>query len=171
MLSRRKKAAASGDCRPRVERSEIEALVRAELVKEGVSASSAKTLKYQNLTALDVDDDGVAELVGSFWADTSATSRGLLFFIADKTDGGKYALGFSEFRDTKQADVMSGDIKDVDSGVYHERLLDVFDYDDDGVAEVFTYVQSFEGAGFNAYRREGGKWVLAFEGSNYHCGY
>jgi hypothetical protein len=153
------------------ERSEIEALVRAEMVKEGVSATLAKTLKYQNLTAVDVDSDGVAELVGSFWVDSSATSRALLFFIADKSEGGKYAFGFSEFQNMKQEDVMSGEISAVDSGVYHERLLDVFDYDDDGVAEVFTYIQSFEGAGFNAYRREGGKWVLAFEGSNYHCGY
>ena len=153
------------------ERSEIEVLVRAELIKEGVPSIAAKTLKYQNLTAVDVDSDGVAEFVGTFWADTSKTSRALLFFIADKNTDGKYSFGFREFQNVKQEDVMSGDIMTVDEGVYHERLLDFFDYDNDGVAEVFTYTQSFEGAGFNAYRREGGKWVATFDGSNYHCGY
>ena len=66
---------------------------------------------------------------------------------------------------------MSGDIKNVDEGVYHELLLDAFDYDGDGTSNVFTYVQSFEGAGFNVYNKSGGKWIKAFEGSNYHCGY
>lgn len=153
------------------ERTEIEALVRVELAKQNVPSASAKALKYHNLTAVDVDSDGVTELVGTFWVDTSSTSRALLFFIADRNSEGKYSFGFSEFRDMKQEDVMSGEISAVDTGVYHERLLDVFDYDNDGVAEVFTYVQSFEGAGFNSYRREDGKWVLSFEGSNYHCGY
>ncbi len=154
-----------------VERSEIEALVRAELINQKVPSSAAKNLKYQNLTALDVDSDGKVEMVGSFWVDTSATSRALLFFIADKSSGEKYSIGYAKFNNIEQKDVMSQDIKDVDGGVYHERLLDVFDFDDDGVAEVFTYVRSFEGAGFNAYRRENGKWASIFEGSNYHCAY
>ena len=153
------------------ERSDVEALVRAEMLGQKVSAAAIKTLKYQNLTAVDADGDGTAELVGSYWADTSPTSRALLFFIADKNDAGKYSFGYSEFQDLKKGDIMSGDVKDVDAGIYHERLLDLFDYDNDGVAEIFTYSQSFEGAGFNIYRREDGKWVKAFEGSNYHSAY
>ncbi len=153
------------------ERIEIEALVRSEFLKQKVDSSAAKVLKYQNLTAVDVDSDGIAEMIGSFWIDNSPTSRALLFFIADKNADGKYSFGYSKFENIEKADVMSGEISSVDEGVYHERLLDIFDYDNDGVAEVFTYVQSFEGAGFNAYRREGGKWVVSFEGSNYHCGY
>ncbi len=153
------------------ERAEIESLVRAELTNQKVAAGNLKNLRYHNLTALDADNDKKAELVGSFWVETGATERALLFFIAEKNANGKYEFGFSEFRIIKQEEVMSGEIKSVDEGVYHELLLDVFDYDDDGVSEVFTYIQSFEGAGFNAYKRENGKWVMAFEGSNYHCGY
>ena len=153
------------------ERTEIEALVRSVFLKQKVDSSAAKVLKYRNLTAVDVDSDGIAEMIGSFWIDNSPTSRALLFFIADKNADGKYSFGYSKFENIEKADVMSGEISSVDEGVYHERLLDIFDYDNDGVAEVFTYVQSFEGAGFNAYRREGGKWVVSFEGSNYHCGY
>jgi hypothetical protein len=153
------------------ERAEIESLVRGEFAKQKVSSDAVKNMKYHNLTALDIDGDGVVEMVGSFWSETAPTERGLLFFIADKNKNGKYSFGFSEYKTVKQDDVMSGEIKDLDSGIYHELLLDVFDYDADGAGEIFTYVQSFEGAGFNAYRRAGGKWTKTFEGSNYHCGY
>ena len=95
----------------------------------------------------------------------------MLFFIADRNADGKYAFGYSEFETFKQDDVMSGDIKALDNGIYHELLLDVFDYDGDGTGEVFTYVQAFEGVGFNAYRRAGGKWTRTFEGTNYHCAF
>jgi hypothetical protein len=153
------------------ERTEIESLVRAEFTKQKVAASAIKNLQYHNLTALDVDNDKKADFVGSFWVDTSKTERALLFFIAEKNASGKYAFGYSEFRIVKQADVMSGEIKSVDEGVYHELLLDAFDYDNDGVSEIFTYIQSFEGAGFYAYKRENGAWKRSFEGANYHCGY
>lgn len=153
------------------ERASIETLVRAEFTKQKVKATALKNLKYQNLTALDVDRDGNIELVGSFWVETSKTTRALLFFIADKNSSGKYSLNYNEFRIIKEADVMSGEIKHVDEGIYNELLLDLFDYDGDDVSEIFTYVQSFEGSGFNVYKREKGRWAKSFEGSNYHCGY
>lgn len=151
------------------ERKEIETLVREEFVKNSVSGKTTNDLKYQNLTALDVDGDGKAEMVGTFWAEPSNDERALLFFIADKKGSGKYALNYSEFRTVKKDEVMSGDLKDLDGGTYHELLLDVFDYDGDGTSEVFTYTPSFEGAGFNAYKRANGKWTRSFEYSNYHC--
>ncbi len=150
------------------ERSAAEALVRAEFTKQKVGA---KNLKYHNLTALDLNSDGVAELVGSFWVEPSATERAALFFIAAKGADGKYSFGYSDYKTFKNDEVMSGDVKDTDTGIYHELLLDVLDVDGDGKAEVFTYVQAFEGAGFNAYTEKDGKWERIFEGSNYHCGY
>lgn len=153
------------------ERKEIETLVREEFVKNNVSGKATNDLKYQNLTALDVDGDGKAEMVGTFWVEPSNDERNLLFFIADKKANGKYAFGYSEFRTVKKDEVMSGDLKDLDGGVYHERLLDSFDYDADGTNEIFTYTQSFEGAGFSSYKREKGKWTRSYEYSNYHCGY
>lgn len=155
----------------RAERAEAERLVRAELQKQGNSAAVVKALKYHNLTALDVDGDGKIELVGSFWVEPNAKTRNTLFFIADKANDGKYAIGFGKYNSITEENVMSGEIATVDGGVYHELLLDLFDIDGDGVSEVFTYVQSFEGAGFNVYMRSEGKWNNVFEGSNYHCGY
>lgn len=150
------------------ERNEIEGLVRAEFTKQKLTPG---TLRYHNLTALDVDNDGKAEMVGSYWVEIDKLTRAMLFFIAGKGSNGKYAFGHHEYRTVDQAGVMSGDIKNVDEGVYHELLLDVFDSNGDGTAEVFTYVQSFEGSGFNVYGRSGGKWTMVFDGSNYHCGY
>lgn len=153
------------------ERAEIETLVRETFSKNSISAEVAKVLKYHNLTALDVNNDGQAEMVGSFWVEPSATEREVLFFIAELGADKKYRFGYSESRRIKQEETMSEDIKDVDSGVYHERLLDVFDVDGDGDSEIFSYVMSFEGAGFNVYKRKGDAWIKHFEGSNYHCGY
>ena len=154
------------------ERAEIESLVRAEFLKQSVAASAVKNLKYLNLTALDVDNDKRAEMVGTFWVETAPTTRALLFFIADKGANGKYAFGYSEFKTVKQEELMSGsEIKMIDDGIYHERLLDALEYDGDNSAEIFTYTESFEGSSFYAYSRRDGKWVKAFEGSNYHCAF
>ncbi len=153
------------------ERAEAETLVRAEFAKQNIAAGVLKNLKYHNLTALDVDNDKKPELVGSFWVETAPTERALLFFIADKTASGKYAMGISEYQAVKQADVMSEDITSVDGGVYHEMLLDALEYNGDTTAEIFTYIQSFEGGSFNAYSRQDGKWSRVFEGSNYHCAF
>ncbi len=150
------------------ERAEMDKLAVAEFAKNKVSG---KKLEYHNLTALDIDNDKTPEFVGTYWVATSATERAMLFFIADKVRDGKYSLGYSEFETVAQDGVMSGEIKDVDTGVYHELLLDVLDYNNDGVAEIFTYTQSFEGAGFNAYQRNEGTWERVLETSNYHCGY
>ncbi|HMQ03444.1 MAG TPA: hypothetical protein PKD26_05975 [Pyrinomonadaceae bacterium] len=153
------------------ERSEIEALVRAHFIDQKIGTAVIRNLRYHNLTAIDVDGDGSIEMVGTFWVEPSRTSRAMLFFIADKGADGKYSFGYSDHRLIKQDEVMSRDVTDLDGGVYHERLLDLFDTDGNGTAEIFTYVQSFEGAGFNAYRREQGKWKMIFEGANYHCAY
>lgn len=153
------------------ERTEIESLVRAEFTKQSVSSNAAKNLKYHNLTALDVDNDGKAELVGSFWAENSANERNLLFFIADKGADGKYNFGYSEYSKVSKDDVMSGELKDLDEGIAHELLLDIFEYNGDKTAEIFTVSRAFEGNDFNVYSRRDGKWSKVFEGYNYHCAY
>lgn len=153
------------------ERLEADNLVKAEFAKQGNSAEVIETRDYHNLTALDVDGDGKIELVGSFWVKPDAKTRNTLFFIADKGANGKYQIGFGKYNAIKEESVMGGDITAIDGGIYHELLLDVLDINNDGVSEIFTYSQSFEGAGFNAYRRVNGKWDSIFEGSNYHCAF
>ncbi len=154
------------------ERAEIESLVRAEFIKQGLTANTVKNLKYHNLTALDVDNDGKAELVGTFWTENSAKERNLLFFIADKNSAGKYEFGYSNYEKVTPEDVMSGELKDLDEdAMISELLLDALEYNGDSTAEIFTVVKAFEGYNYNVYSRRDGKWTKVFEGSNYHCGY
>ncbi|MGI8641664.1 MAG: hypothetical protein ACR2MG_17180 [Pyrinomonadaceae bacterium] len=152
------------------ERAEIESLVRAEFTKEGVSANAVKNMKYYNLTALDVDNDGKAEMVGSFWTENSGKERNLLFFIADKDGSDKYKFGYSEYEKVTPDKVMSGELKDLDE-LGGELLLDALEYNGDKTAEIFTINKAFEGNNFNVYSRQGGKWTKVFEGYNYHCAY
>jgi hypothetical protein len=152
------------------ERSEIETLVRAEFSKQGVSSAALKNLKYYNLTALDTDSDGTAEMVGSFWVESSAKERNLLFFIAERDAGGKYKFGYSEYNKVTPDDVMSGELKALDE-LGGELLLDAFEYNGDKSAEIFTIRRAFEGNNFHVYSRQNGEWKRVFEGYNYHCAF
>ncbi len=167
------KTAASGVRRTpsAAEKTEIEALVRAELTKQKVSAAAQKVLRFQNLTALDTDKDGKVEIVGSYYVSISTTDRALFFFIADRNAAGKFVLNVKTFERVSQKNVMSNDIKDIDQGMYHELLLDTFDYDNDGKSDIFTYRQGFEGNTFIVYHNNAGKWVKVLETGNYRCAY
>ncbi len=153
------------------ERAEIETLVRAEYARQGVSSAALKNLHYLNLTAIDVNNDGKVEIVGSYWTANSAKERNQLFFIAEQNAQSKYEFGVSDYKKVTPEEVMSGDLKDLDNGTYNELLLDSFDYTGDKSDEIFTVIEGFEGNSFNVYSKKGGKWTKVFEGSNYHGAY
>jgi hypothetical protein len=150
------------------EKTAADALAKAEFAKEKLTP---QTLHFQNLTAINVGGANGDTLVASYWIDIDAKTRGLLFYIATKGSNGKYTVSYREYRKVDQADVMSGNISAVDEGIYHELLLDYLDINGDGVAEIFTYQQGFEGAGFTAFERKAGRWQKAYEFNNYHCGF
>lgn len=153
------------------ERSAIEKLVRAEFAKGGVPSAALKTLHYHNLTAIDIDNDGKAEFFGSFWAAPTKDSRSLLFFIAGGADKG-YPFEYKEIQTLKADDIMSGDLNDIDTGeVLSELLLDSADIDGDGVNEIFTTTQAFEGRNFSVYKRKEQTWERVHGAYNYRCGY
>lgn len=169
------RAAASGVRRlpTPTERAEIESLVRAEFIKQGATERAAGNLKYHNLTALDVNNDGTAELVGTFWLAPTDKERNLLFFIAEKNKSGKYGFGYSKYEKVTPDQVMSNELKDLDeNAMVSELLLDALEYNGDTTAEIFTVVKAFEGYNYNAYSRDAdGKWTKVYEGYNYHCAY
>lgn len=153
------------------EREALAAPVRAEYGKHGVSAATLKGLSYVNLTALDLDRDGTFELVGSALVQGKGADKRLLFFIAGQQNG-KYELRQANYEQITADSIMSGgDIKDVDTGLLNELLVDVYDVDGDGVAEVFTTKQSFEGSRFSVYHRQKGAWELWYDTNNYHCAF
>jgi hypothetical protein len=94
-----------------------------------------------------------------------------LFFIAAKSAAGKYAFNYSDFQVVTPDKVMSGELKDIEDGVYQTLLLDAFDYDNDGVAEIFTLSKAFEGNNYSAFKRENGKWTKVLDAYDYRCGY
>lgn len=152
------------------ERAEIDALVRSEFEKKGDSAETVRQMKYHNLTALDLNDDSVPEFVGTYWTAPKADQRRTMFVIAEKVNG-RYSLTYSEYAEYDKEKVMSGEVKDLDDGVYHNLLLDVFDFDGDGQKEIFTTAQAFEGRNFSVYGHKDGKWTEILESYNYRCGY
>ena len=154
------------------EKREIEKLVAAEFAKQGASAAAVKTLRYHNLTALDVEDDDLPEFVGSYWIAPTSGERRLLFFIAEQDANGKIQFSVSDHSIVKADDVMSGEVKDLDTGIGHELLLDVLDYDADGVREIFTIGRAFEGNNYYVYKRgEGGTWTKVHETYSYRCAF
>ena len=151
------------------QRNEIELLVRAEFRKHGATTSE---LRYHNLTALDINSDEKAELVGSYWIAPKKDERQLLFFIAEPTANGKYSFTHSKYDRVTLDKMMDGaEMSHVDSGIAHELLLDMFDYDGDGVSEIFTIGKAFEGNNFYVYRKQNVKWVKVFDTYNYRCGF
>lgn len=153
-----------------VERAEVEKLVRSEFIKQKVSDNAVQKLNYHNLTAIDIDRDGTAEMVGSFWVNPKADSRATLFFVAEKT-GDDYQMSYAEFNEYTTDKVMSGDVKDLDNGIYHTLMLDYMDIDRDGTGEIITTSQSFEGRNFAVYGKQAGKWGKIHESYNYRCAF
>lgn len=153
------------------ERASIEGIVRAEFIKNGASAAAAKTLHYHNLTAVDLEGDGDPEFVGSYWIAPKKDERRLLFFVAKFLPDYAKVLIPLEYSVVTLDEVMSGDMKDVDAGRGAELLLDVLDYDGDGVKELFTITQAFEGNNYYVYKRDGSKWTKIHETYVYRCAF
>ncbi len=153
------------------ERAEVEKLVMEKMLARNVPIKNTGELRYHNLTKVDVDNDGNPEFVGTYWYNTGDKKRTLMFFIADKKAKGDVSITFEKFDDVEEKDVMNEDITTLDSGTYHELLIDMFDTDADGTAEIFTVVNAFEGSTFKAYKRTDGKWTRVLETANYHCAF
>ena len=152
------------------EKSSLDKLALSALQKQGFRVSKLKKSTY---TIVNADNDNMVEAVGTCVAAPEARKRILLFFIATTDRTGKFSLSFSEARIFTDENTMSGDVTMLDDGVYQEKLLDLLDTDGNGVAEIFSMHDAFEGAGFNAYARNvtTGKWERVFEVGNYHCAY
>ncbi len=154
-----------------VERAEIEKLVRSAFSKAGAPKTALQKLRYQNLTAMDLDADGKPEFVGSYWIAPKAKERRLLFFIAESRDG-TIRFAHSDLNTVTPEEMMAGaEMSHIDEGAGHELLLDALDYDADGVAEIFTTLQAFEGRNFHVYGRRSGKWERVHQSYNYRCAF
>lgn len=155
------------------ERAALMPLVRAEYKQKGLPASLLPGLVTINLTALDLDNDGKAELIGSFVVkkQKGGAARYVLFLIAEP-EGYSYRTTVLQYERFTPKDLMSGATIDViEGGVYLERLIDGLDLDGDGGSEVMTLRQGLEGDTYSIYKKKDGKWNTVYEFSNYRCGF
>ena len=155
------------------ERAALMPLVRAAFKEKGLPAALLPSLMTLNLTALDLDHDGKAELVGSFVAKKlkGAAARYALFLFAEP-QGNSYRTTVFQYAKFTDDDIMSGaDLSAIESGVYVEMLVDALDLDGDGMLEVITETTGLEGDGYTIYKKQGGKWNPVYEFSNYRCAF
>jgi hypothetical protein len=131
-----------------------------------------RRLKTINLTATDLDADGSEELIGSFFVDSSRSTRQSLFLLAEPQAQG-FRVGLSQFSRIRAQEMMDPAVFEQvgEDGFLAEVLIDQLDLDGGGAAEVLTFSRSFEGSAFKIYRKQRGRWREAYTFYSYRCGY
>lgn len=155
------------------ERAKALELARAAFKQKGVAAALLPTMEVVNLTAIDLDRDGKAELAGSFVTSkrTRKQERYALFLLA-VPDGTGYRTAVSNYSRHTEDEMMSGSsINAINEGIYVERLVDHLDLDGDRVSELITTATGLEGVTYYIYKRQGGEWRSAYEFGNYRCAF
>ncbi|MCA1614091.1 MAG: hypothetical protein LC800_08055 [Acidobacteria bacterium] len=156
------------------ERAGVEKLVRALLAQKGLSAAQLRNLQTINLTAVDLDHDGAAELAGTFRVARGKGAADLLFLLAEP-DGasGGFRAALSNHQQLKAADLPGPEVFESagPGGFLSEILIDHLDVDGDGTGELFTYGQSLEGAQYKVYKKTRGRWLRLQEFYVYRCAY
>ena len=140
------------------ERAAALEVAKSTYMENKVPAGALAKMEVDNLTAIDVDGDGRAEMVGSFKVpqpgDDAAPPHFLFLIIEAEGDG--YRAARAEYRfNPKQDQYPLG----------REMLSDYLDIDGDGTSEVVTVftARDFRDT-FRIYQKKGGKWAHVFSG-------
>jgi hypothetical protein len=156
------------------ERAAVLPLARNAFKEKGVPASLLPSLDTVNLTAMDLDGDGKAEMVGSYVVKKikGGQERYVLFLLAEPQGNG-YKTVLTQYAHYTPKDIMSGGSIDSigQGGLYTERLVDQLDLDSDGTAEVVTVTDGFEGTTYMIYGRKSGSWQKIYEFGKYRCAF
>ena len=119
-----------------------------------VAPSAIAKVQINNITAIDVDSDGQAELIGSFIISDKNYNSWALFLMAEIKNG-QYRPSLTWYH---KGDESTGEVR---------RLLDVLDLDGDGVAEVFTMNGYYESSDFTIYKKVKGVWRSVYQGGGF----
>lgn len=156
------------------ERAAVLPLARSAYTQKGVPAALLSTLDTVNLTAMDLNNDGKAELIGSFVVKKTkgGQARYVLFLLAEP-DGNGFKTGLANYERYTEKDIMSGaSINAIgQDGIYTERLVDQLDLNGDGMAEVVTTTTGLEGDSYTIYQKKSGQWGKLYEFGNYRCAF
>lgn len=155
------------------ERAGVEKLARSLLAQKRLTPAQLRDLKTINLTAIDLDNDGAAELAGTFKVARGKAAADLLFLLAEAQPAGGFRAALSNFDQLKAADLPGAEVFDSagPGGFLSEILIDHLDVDGDGTGELFTYGQSLEGAQYTIYKKTRGRWLKLQEFYVYRCAY
>jgi hypothetical protein len=155
------------------ERVAVASLGRSYFRAKGLAAPAIEKMETINMTAMDLNRDGRAEIVASFLAETDAKGKALhhIFFIAEPA-GASFKQALARYTRTAQKDLPGGgSLDDVKKYVLSEVLADHIDMDRDGYAEVISATKGYEGVKYRIYRRVKGEWKVGYEVYNYRCAY
>lgn len=119
--------------------------------KRQAPAAVIAKVHVNNITAIDLDADGTAELIGSFETREQNYVSRALFLIAEMRNG-QYQSSLTWFN------------KGAEATNQVRRLIDVLDVDGDGVAEVFARTSYYESTGFTIYKKVKGVWRSVYQG-------
>jgi hypothetical protein len=139
------------------ERASALAVARRIYTQRRVSATLLKKMSTVNLTAIDLERDGKAELIGSFKILRPDYFSYDLFVIFEPTGDGNYKAAFSWYHKGTEE-------------TYEDRsLVDVVDLDGDHIAEVIAESSFYESNDYVIYKRQAGTWRPIYEGGGGGC--
>jgi hypothetical protein len=135
--------------------------VTAIYLRNGVPRDLVAKMKVRNLTATDLDGDGVTELVGSFEIEGPPPQEygdpvvAAVFLVAT-VRGSSLEPSLEWFNDGKE-------------NVHLQDFVDQVDLDGDGVAEIVTNSTYYEHNDYTIYKRQGSSWVSIYRGGGSGC--
>ncbi|HKP73724.1 MAG TPA: hypothetical protein VJT82_12350 [Pyrinomonadaceae bacterium] len=142
--------------------------------EKGVPKDALAALQTINLTALDLDGDGAAELIGTYMIrrGTDKIFIDQLFLLAEPS-GNAFKVAVANYEQMTGEDF--NDIESLQSvgqsAFLTEVLIDQLDVDKDGTGEVFTVNYTFEGTHYSIYKKGAKGWARLKEFYNYRCAY
>ncbi|MDQ1560282.1 MAG: hypothetical protein QOD32_3342 [Pyrinomonadaceae bacterium] len=157
------------------ERAQVKTHVERIFREKGVPAAALDKLKTINLTATDLNNDGAAELIGTYMIKREGTEIFIdqLFVLAEPATGGSVKIAVARHEQLKGMDFTDPEsLESVGESAFQtEILLDQLDVDGDGTGEVFTISYSFEGTNYTIYKKGKQGWSAVQEFHNYRCAY
>lgn len=144
------------------ERDAVMTLVKSIYRQHQTSNALMRSLKVGNLTATDLDGDGQFEIIGDFQIAPSSTSttgpRRDLFLIATPSGAG-YKAELANFQSYRLTEGFGRGIS----------FVDQLDIDGDGIAEVVTVNEGFDGYGYSIYKKQAGRWRAIYSVTGDAC--
>lgn len=133
------------------ERAAMLDLMKTAYRQKRVTAAKLAKVQVINITAMDLDADGKAELIGSFFIRDPNYNTQALFLIA-------------ELRNNQYQSTLTWYKKSAEGDVEVRRLIDILDLERDGVAEVFVTSSYYESTDFTIYKKVKGVWRSVYQG-------